>query len=214
MIEPRERQQILSDVNRVATQQLVDGWRAGQRGDDFRGYVMDFFPLVADSWSHAAADIATTWYDESADLPYTAEPGPLPSEEQLQASASWALTAHGDDALIRLAGTLQRAVFDGSRNTILHNVARERGASWARHASANACEFCRMMATRGAAYRSRNTAAGKYHDHCHCIAVEVRPGGRYDPPPYVEQWQQQYQQARRLSGSSDPKQILAAWRQL
>lgn len=46
----------------------------------------------------------------------------------------------------------------------------------------------------GRAGRVRGTqqAGSKYHDHCHCLAVEVRPGQSYQPPPYVEKWEQQY----------------------
>ena len=42
--------------------------------------------------------------------------------------------------------------------------------------------------------RQRGNAAlgGKYHDHCRCIAVPVRSGMSYDPPDYVERWEQDY----------------------
>ncbi|MGC7358433.1 hypothetical protein RA989_21590, partial [Mycobacteroides abscessus subsp. massiliense] len=48
-----------------------------------------------------------------------------------------------------LTGSAARALFNASRDTVLANVAAEPGARWARHASANACSFCRLMATRG-----------------------------------------------------------------
>lgn len=34
-----------------------------------------------------------------------------------------------------------------------------------------------------------------FHDNCRCLAVPVRPGDTYEPPPYVEQWQQDYRAA-------------------
>jgi hypothetical protein len=131
--------------------------------------------------------------------------------DKLAASAQWALGGNGTVALDRLQGTLQRAVFDGARNTTLLNV-RSTGSSWARYASANACAFCRLLATRGSAYRSENTAATKVHDHCSCIPVEDR-NNDYQPPDYVNQWQDEYVAARKAAGSGDPTQILAAWRQ-
>ena len=54
----------------------------------------------------------------------------------------------------------------------------------------------------------------KYHDHCHCIAVAVRPGKSYEPPSYVEQWEADYRRARAEAGSGKTKDILSAWRKL
>lgn len=60
-----------------------------------------------------------------------------------------------------------------------------------------------------------NRAVGStgYHDYCRCIAVEVRVGQEYEPPEYVQQWDDEYQKARANAGTGDPKAILAAWRQ-
>ena len=177
-----------------------------------------------------------------------------------------------DLVLSRLAGSVKRMVYDASRQTVLHNLQAEYGdiggggsfedepgTRWARYASANACSFCRLMATRGAVYRSRESAegvtgrsidittadrrhiaaglttrdealarrarysnaraaskagrtvgdrktgrlrgsrgyGGKYHDHCRCIAVPVRPGTSYEPPSYVEKWEDDYIAATR-----------------
>lgn len=237
-------------------------------------FLTDAYPELAMPYVNLAAQATTVYY---ADQPATpAAPGQefiptIPDElipaDRLAASARWAWLQ--DKPGPALQGSAMRAVFDGSRDTMIHNVDRERGARWARHASANACGFCRMMATRGAVYRSEEAAttvggrsleltlsdrrrlhqgqgftplseldpaavdealtrrsqysnvraaskAGKllgdkktgalrgsrkygekYHDHCHCIAVCVRPGDTYQPPPYVEQWDQDYIAATR-----------------
>ena len=101
----------------------------------------------------------------------------------------------------------ERAIFDGFRDTITANADREPGARWARHASANACGWCRMLATREAVYTSAHAAGdgNRYHDHCHCMAVVVRPGQTYTPPPYVAQWDDDYKEARKIS--TDPAVI-------
>lgn len=175
--------------------------------------MLDAFGELVDPYHAMAGQLAASWFEEALpSSPYvavTADPIPV---ERLQKSARWALGADGDDALNRLEGSLQRAVFDGSRDTTLLNVERT-GARWARYASANACAFCRLVATRGATYRSSATAGRGYHDHDRCIAVEDRDG-TYEPPDYAQQWEDEYIEARRLSDSGDPKQILAAWRQL
>lgn len=206
-----ERKQILAEVNRLAGRQLDAGWAAAQNASDFAAYMRAFYPELANTWYLTAADLSAVWYDEAAATSYSASAASAPSVERWQASLGWALS--NSDALGLLAGSLQRTVFDGARDTTILNVEREPGARWARHASANACEFCRMLATRSAAYLSRDTAM-QSHDNCHCLPVEVRPGGTYDPPDYVSKWADEYEAARKESGSSDPKRILAAWRQL
>ncbi len=37
----------------------------------------------------------------------------------------------------------------------------------------------------------------KYHRNCRCMAVAVRAGDTYEPPAYVQQWEQDYQAARK-----------------
>lgn len=57
----------------------------------------------------------------------------------------------------RLTGPVQRYVNTSARDTLSGNADRE-GVVWARHASANACAFCRMLATRLAVYTSEDAA--------------------------------------------------------
>jgi hypothetical protein len=51
------------------------------------------------------------------------------------------------------------------------------------------------------------------------VAIEVRPGEDYEPAPYVEDWTEQYNEARRNApksdtGAVDPRDLLAQWRLL
>lgn len=52
-------------------------------------------------------------------------------------------------------------------------VVQDSGVRWARVPDIGACNFCMMLATRGAVYLSRESAAGKggYHSHCRCLPV-------------------------------------------
>lgn len=175
--------------------------------------MLDAFPELAVAYSAVAADMAATWFEMSAPTsPYIAVAAPPVPVERLAKTAEWALGATGEDGLARLDGSLQRAVFDGARNTIVLNVDRT-GSRWARHARADACAFCRLLATRGAAYKSSETAAKAYHDACRCIAVEIRDGQSYEPPDYVQAWDDEYAKARANAGRGDAKSILSAWRQ-
>lgn len=242
--------------------------RLSQR--ELLAFLTDAYPDLLAPYEAAAGELTAQYYLEqpSTTTDFTAVTAVAAPAEQLSASARWAaLQPH---PITALQGSASRAVMAMSRNTVLHNVAREPGARWARHASANACGFCRLLATRGAVYRSeasagtvtgrsvnleladrRMIAAGtmtrdqalesrstyrsarqarkrgknvgdqrigaqrgtrghgdKYHDHCHCIAVPVRPGDNYEPPPYVEQWNADYLDAS--GGNRTPAQIANA----
>lgn len=222
-----ERQYLLNQLGRLADADLNRLWERaiyltapprslGLRRPpsiSFGAIIEEGFPEVVDPYYQTAADLAATWFEESLPgSPYIAQPAdPLPVD-RLVLSARWALRGDGAAGLSRLQGTLQRAVFDGARQTTLLNVTATE-SKWARYASANACAFCRLLATRGADYRSERTAATDVHDHCSCLPVEDRDN-TYQPPEYIEQWQGEYAAARDAAGSGDPTQILAAWRQL
>lgn len=230
---------------------------AGMEPIEQLAYITVAYPDVVTPYLAGANDLTQTWYEAQP----VAAPGfdtvaaPLTEVDALAISGRWALTQ--GKPVQALQGSATRAVFDQSRRTVTENVERESGARWARYASANACSFCKMLATRGAVYTSEASALGvtgrgvnletsdrraiaagrttrdealagranyrtarnagkvgkqvgdkrtgalrgsqqygdKYHDWCHCIAVAVRPGGSYQPPPYVEQWDKEYANA-------------------
>ncbi|MCB1282641.1 MAG: hypothetical protein KDB18_14050 [Salinibacterium sp.] len=231
-VSPQERRYLLSQLSNLAVRDLNNLLEQAHRLSDveFAAFVVDAYPRLADPYIEMAAQLAASWFEEGnpdqADVPVTADPLP---EAQLQASARWALSAlNAPDVEARLSGTLQRSVFDGARSTTVANVERT-GSRWMRHARADACAFCRLMSNRGAVYRSEKDALGqekadaqrgnqalgeKYHDHCFCIAVEVFDGASPDIPAYMDDWDRVYVKARDLANSGDPKQILAAWRQI
>lgn len=221
---PADLRATLVDLNTVMQSDLLALWRAldGQDVEFLREALQAELPAVVDPYLSAAGDVTADWYESQApELVFTAAPAPLPPESQLQTTARWAagtvLTKTAVTPLDLLSGSMQRALFDESRRTVLDNVESEPGAKWARYASANACPFCRMVATRGDVYTSESAAGGygsKYHDHCRCLAVAVRPGKSYDPPSYVEDWQAEYTRARQAADGNDAKSILSAWRKL
>lgn len=273
-----ERRSFLADLHAIGVHDVVTAWRNSQGSKSFRERITSVFVEVADRLHHTAADTAADWYDESApDLDYTAIPAPSPEPEQLERSADWALGADGDEALGRMSGTLQRTVSNGARHTTELNANFEPGARWVREAAEDACEFCRLMAIRGAVFRTelsalrvvgrsanisqadrRAVAAGqmtrdeaiqravqarvsqnadsrpealperadfgslrgtqqhgdKYHDHCGCTALEIRPGMTYEPPAYVDDWNRQYDKATESADGRSLKDVLKAWRAL
>ncbi|ASR77942.1 head maturation protease [Mycobacterium phage Bella96] len=184
--------------------------------------VSDVYPTLLDPFLSASGELTAQWYREQtpaklvgaqvagtkALVPakdFLPEPASLPDRRQLAASGRWALLQRNPG--IALRGTATRSVFDSSRRTVRDNAIRE-GVKWTRYASANACGFCRMLATR-ALTTERRGAPGLYgskataernphtldlirgHDHCKCLAVPVRSGG-YTPPEYVHDWLADY----------------------
>lgn len=130
--------------------------------------------------------------------------------------------------LARLEGATQRYVTSAARDTITENADRE-GVRWVRHAKADACAFCRMLASRGPEYLTKESAdvvvgrrgrpRGKrklgeqYHDFCQCEPVAVRAGDSYTPPDYAADWELQYFKAvAEVGNSRDTRAILAAMR--
>lgn len=278
---------MVADAATLGTRDVVQLWRQYSDHPDFRLILEAAFPEIVGQYAQAAALATAQAYDEWApELPYHAVPVVDLPAERIMKTIAWALYARGSGTpLDRIVGALVRMIFDGSRGTVLANLDLEyadyaddpvlsdldfeydgepgsepEGTRWARYASANACGFCRVLATRKAVYRSaadaltvtgrstnlelsdrRMIAAGtatvderlavrqfysrnskwgktgeakvrrprgsralgeKYHDHCHCTVVAVRPGQSYNPPAYVQQWQQDYEKAHAEHGSN------------
>lgn len=270
---PTEIQRILAGLTAAALKDAITLLtRSGDRLDrrEALRLITDAFPELMTPFVSIAGDLAAEIYRElpggvAGFMPVTAD---LPPVEQLGANGRYALLS-GSDPVVE--GVVTRIVNDGFRNTTFANLAAEYGdpvivdepfdvlgTLWARHASANACGFCRMNATKGPVYRSKESAlrvtgrgvdltvadqraitlgmmsreealqrrsvyrnakqaakqgaavgdkrvsgrtrgvqklGDKFHDGCHCTAIAVRPGGSYQPAPYVAQWQEDYDAA-------------------
>ncbi|AHY26830.1 MuF-like minor capsid protein [Mycobacterium phage ZoeJ] len=210
----------------IAVERLVPKLSGLTEAEGLR-FITDAYPALIDPYLSASAKLTTQWYDEQPteqtagksrnaqvgrDLRgapakgklFVPEPAALPDPDRLGANARWALLQN--DPVVALQGSATRAVMDSSRRTVLDNAKRE-GVRWARYASITACGFCRMLATRGSVYKSADTAL-RSHDHCVCLAVPDR-NGTYQPPDYVQQWEQDYLQARR-DGLTTPQEISRA----
>ncbi len=186
-------------------------------------FITDGFPEYMAPYLAASGDLAATLYE---DLPggidgFRVTTADLPLSSVLAATGRYLLVA-GLDAAVEAVVT--KWINGAFNDTTFENLGREYddpkiienpevvlGTLWARHASANACGFCRAMATKGPVFRSeasattvvgrRGKARGtrklgdRWHDNCHCAAIAVRPGGSFTPAAYVEQWQRDYDRA-------------------
>lgn len=156
-----ERRFILNQLGIRAKEDMVRLWDAAARFDDvdFFRYISEAFPDIAIGYNQVAADYAASWFEyDFPDLrAVAAKPPPV---EQFTKSAQWALGADGRKALDRLNGTMQRAIYDGDRDTTVAN-ATANGMRWIRVAQPDACAFCRLLATRTtyeSTYRSEESA--------------------------------------------------------
>lgn len=163
--------------------------------------------------------------EQEPDEPQEPEPQ-KPAEEPTGARVIPAeATEQQAQVISRLAGATQRYVTNAARDTITENADAE-GVRWARHAQPDACAFCRLLATRGPDYLTKESASvvgasgrvrgsrkqgESYHDDCGCVPVPVRAGDAYTPPEYVAPWTQQYEEAYAAAGGNY-KKILAAMR--
>lgn len=143
--------------------------------------------------------------------PTRVEPPPL---EQISRSFGWATKALHDPqpdlnaVEVLTEGVAQRLVVDQGRNALIASIESDRRCrGWAREARPGACSFCAMLSTRGAVYKTRETATfvnhsqNRYHDHCHCVPVPLF-ADHYEPPAHVREWDRVYAESTRgLSGA-------------
>lgn len=209
-------QRSINALTVLAMRDINSFWSEVSRMDpaESRAVLLEIMPGLVRDYSATAGSLSADFYADSGRSGFRAIAAEPPTVAQVQGSVGWAtypLISGEGSALTRLAGVSRRLIFTTSRETTFANTRRDAGASWARYASANACPWCRMLATRGGVYSSeRNANAG--HDNCKCMAVPVRAGDSYEPPQYVKEWEQQYVDARATANSGNPNDIVNAWR--
>lgn len=118
-------------------------------------------------------------------------PSDLPVLEQVNGTLTWSLEPLDRDDLAaarkRLYGSTQRLVLQPARETIWDNTELAK-TTFARVPKPGACEWCLMLASRGAVYdedtvlittgrstpKSGRPAGLRFHDNCRCETREVR----------------------------------------
>lgn len=125
----------------------------------------------------ASAEYAAAFYDDLGDD--FAELAELPDDEALKITARWAMSS-GDalSGLQLLRGATDRYVYNAARDTLVSNASREDGARFGREYNGDGkCDFCPMLASRGAVYLSAESAGETitFHDNCNCTISVERP---------------------------------------
>lgn len=169
----QQAQRALRGLTALAQRELDHLWSliASATADDVRDFLLEVVPQVAEKYGLAAGALASDWYDEerrSANAPgaFSALPAELPDGSRYDALVRWGVSplyAEAPDKALAaslIAGGIQRIIADAHRDTVVQSVASDRSAiGYARHASANACAFCALLATRGAVYKTEESAA-------------------------------------------------------
>lgn len=193
-------------------------WEGASSQADLVRLVDDWFPALVERYGTIAAGLAGEVFSAAA-----AEMG-IPANVQLASGADLGpAAARGRWAAATLSpagnfGTLlDELVKQPYRDTMAASAVAS-GIGWARVPSGPAtCAFCLMLASRGAVYTTRRTAAAgrlgnSYHGHCDCRVVPVRGPADYPPGYDPDSLYRDYLEARAEAGSGDPKTILAELR--
>lgn len=175
------------------------------RPEAARDVLLQVVPSLVAKYGELAGVAASEWYEElqsktsvRASRPVVA---PMNNSVAVAGSVRFAaghlFTDAPNKTLHVLSGALQRHVLYGSRETVRRNVSQDRSRPrWARVPSgAITCAFCLVMASRGFAYHSEESAGhmNSYHDDCDCMIVpewDSSPAkiDGYDPDEWYEMY--------------------------
>lgn len=245
LAEAQSHKAAVADVVTLAEADLGSFWRSLDLSADPKRLaraVRAFVPELTTTYAVATSALSADWYDNlreeaAATSVFTAATLAAPEISEVQDSLGYVLAplfngtapeVAPEETFKHLSALSEGVVVTTDRQTVRANMAVDKaGPRYARHASANACAFCRMLATRGADYQSKESAlrvvlqrkrntrklGEKYHDNCRCVDVPVWGSKVYEEAPYVADWREAYYEATKRHGTSNTKAILADMRE-
>lgn len=186
-------------------------WAVTESAEVARDVLAVILPDLVGYYGSASASLAADWYDDlrdqaGVDSRFRAIAAELPDQGALDSLVGWGtqplwprertwideegaeqreiLPADPAAALGRVTGGFQRIVGDAHRDTVIGSLTRDPSAKgWSRQTTGLSCDFCVMLAGRGAVY-SAKTALFSSHNNCDCIAVP-KWGDPVGVKPYV-----------------------------
>lgn len=173
---------------------------------------------VIDEYSRTSAALGAEFYDaerDAAGVPgtFTVPVADPPPGEKTEASLRWAtkdvwdrdpdeateaqsqpLAVRLEQAAKKAEQVAQKLVADTGRSTVIDAVREDvEATAWARTAALGACAFCKLLASRGSVFKE-DTVRFEAHDGCHCGAVPVFRGQRFELSPQAAEWARLYQE--------------------
>lgn len=194
MVTPAEHRRDLAHLTELAAFDINHAIKRGQDAEKVRDGLLDIMPRILAVYGSAAATLGADFYDETRDASrakgrFTAEPVEPPDATAAETLARWAVdplysgTPDWEAFESKLIGGTRKAISNTARQTVIGSLRSDpQGAGWRRIATSE-CDFCQMLAGRGAVY-SADTADFSAHDHCKCVAAPVF-GAVRDVKPYV-----------------------------
>ena len=209
--------------------------------------MVDTLPALLDPYAATIAELATDFYvadRENSDSTSRFTPGvvALPEERRVAALAGWGTSVLVDQpgatgaVLDRLTGGAQRVLFDVERDTTWELAASDpEPVRYQRMTtSAEPCDFCRVLASRGAVYSAessrgvvgRGVPVGKhklakgvrsrgpravgedYHDNDKCVGVAVHPGRAQQMQSRAADHFEEYAAAREKVSGERPRDLV------
>lgn len=169
-------------------------------------------------YSQASASLAADYYESERVAAHVTGTFTVPlldppPDEQVQESLRWAtkdlwprdpedpattpaqllpLDERLDAAETKAEAVAQKLVQDTGRGTVVGAVRSDKQAvAWARSAALGACAFCKLLASRGAVYKA-DTVTFRAHDACHCMALPVFRGQKFELSDQAQKWADLY----------------------
>jgi hypothetical protein len=191
-----------------------------------RGDLEEFVPLLVGQYGELAAGVAADFYDQMREQAavkgvFTATLADPVDPAVVRERVRWSIgplfgDAQPNEALGRLEQVTDELALQSGRDTIAVSTSRDPAkARWARVPVGKTCAFCLTLASRGAVYRSAESAGQgrKYHGDCDCTPTPFWPGDPYPDGYDPDALLQQYLDARNAADSGSTKAILSALRE-
>ena len=141
---------------------------------EVRNLLTQVMPELVDPYITASGELSATWYEDlraaiaNRDTFHVSGDTIGVQRSQANAVARWAVGALVQDIedpeallLSRLGGAVQRMIVDAARGVVQGNAVRDPArVGYQRMPRPGCCAFCGMLASRGAVYRSSESAGG------------------------------------------------------
>lgn len=174
-----------------ASHDLSGLWHRVSDAAKAREPLYDILPALIDTYGSAARALAAEWYDEArakagVSGAFTAIPAEI-TDLGVPALIGYAESKATDYTSFRtlVEGGMQRRIANFSRGTVIGSAVRDPKAEGWQRVGTGACAFCSLLISRGAVYRTEESADFASHDHCHCSAVMVWSGEARAVRPYT-----------------------------
>ena len=150
---------------------------------DRRDILLASVPAIVDAGATVMGDFAATWAEDlfaSAGRRFTPAGLVLPAPAAVEGSIRWAvgpMFGEGTGTVRdNLTGMLERFVLDAGRSAVAAEGGRAR---YQRVPQPGCCDWCAMLASRGAVYHDEATGDAGSHDRDECVVVPVFPSDRW-----------------------------------